>query len=213
MPEWLDETAPGRLRSWGSGVSIRQAILDQAIDALTRGGESALRVHDVARSVGCSVSALYVHFGSREGLAEAALVERFRRLNDDYGHTLTEALHRAKSVTAVRRALSAHVAELCAPEHAPVHLARAEVVAAARTRPAVRQALVDVESQHHSALRDALVGARQRQLVRSDLDPDAIATLLRSSSMAHALALSDGSPAGIPWIVVLTKVLESAVLA
>ena len=193
-------------------MSTRQAILDEAVDALTRGGDSALRVHDVARTVGCSVSALYVHFGSREGLAEVALVERFRRLNDECGDMLTEALHRAKSVTAVRRALSAHVAELCAPEQAPVHLARAEVVAAARTRPTVRQALVDIESQRHNALRDALLGTRQRQLVRGDLDPDAVATLVRSSSMAHAMALSDGSPVGTPWRTVLTKVLESAVL-
>lgn len=193
-------------------MGVREAILDEAVAAVAQGGEASLRVHDVARAVGCSVSALYVHFGSREGLAESALIERFRRESLQPTDTLSEHLQRAKSVTAVKRALSAHVAQLCGAEHASVHLARAELVAAARTRPTVRQALVEAEARRHELLRDALVGARERGVVRADLDVDAVATLLRSSSLAHALVLSDGSQPGAAWPKVVAKALEAVML-
>lgn len=195
-----------------SGMSIRQAILDEAVLTVSRGGESALRVHDVARHVGCSVSALYVHFGSREGLAEAALIEHVRRQGDGQVEKLAAQLRRATTVTAVKRALSAHVAELCGEDGHPVHLARAELLAAARTRPSVREALVALEAPRHEQIREALTAARQRGVVRADLDVDAVAALLRSASLAHALVLSDGTASGPPWAKVITRALEAVTL-
>lgn len=191
-----------------SYMSIREAILDEAVLSLARGGEASLRVHDIARSAGCSVSALYVHFGSREGLTEAALIERFRRLTTQVGGSFIEQLQRAKSPTALKRAITIHVAELCAPEHAPVHLARAELVAAARTRPAVQAVLSETELERHTALRDALGGVRDRGLVRRDLNLDAVAALLRSHSMSQALFMSDGNGAGDSWPKVLSRSIE-----
>jgi AcrR family transcriptional regulator len=193
-------------------MSIRQAILDEAVEAVSRGGEAALRVHDVARRVGCSVSALYVHFGSREGLAEAALVEHLRRHTEGRAEALAAQLHRAGSVTAVKRALSAHVNELCGDDQQSVHLARAELVAAARTRPSVREALVQFEASRHAQMREALIAARQRGVVRADVDVDAVAALLRSSSLAHALVLTDGMVSPTPWAKVLTRSLEAVIL-
>jgi AcrR family transcriptional regulator len=189
-------------------MSIRDAILDAAVQSLAQGGEASLRVHDIARAVGCSVSALYVHFGSREGLAEAALIERFRRVTSEVNESFTEQLLRAKSATAVKRAITIHVSELCAPEHAPVHLARAELVAAARTRPAVQAALSEAEQQRHAALRDALAQARDKGLVRRDLDLDAVAALLRSHSLSQALLMSDGNGHGHTWPKVLSRSIE-----
>lgn len=195
-------------QSMGSDMTIREAILDEAVRAVAQGGEASLRVHDIARAVGCSVSALYVHFGSREGLAEAALIERFRRLTSQVSESFTEHLQRAKSPTALKRAITIHVNELCAPEHAPVHLARAELVAAARTRPTVQAALSEAEQRRHAALRDALGGARDRGLVRRDLDLDAAAALLRSQSLSQALVMSDGSGHGDHWPKVLSRSIE-----
>jgi AcrR family transcriptional regulator len=193
-------------------MSIREAILDEGVQAVAQGGEAALRVHDVARRVGCSVSALYVHFGSREGLAEAAIIEYVRRLTDASAEALVTQLNRAGSVTAVKRALSAHVNELCGDMQQPVHLARAELLAAARTRPQVREALVQFESARHSQMREALVSARQRGVVRNDVDLDAVVALLRASSLAQALVTSDGTGATSQWAKVLVRSLEAVVL-
>lgn len=189
-------------------MSIREAILEEAVLSLARGGEASLRVHDIARSAGCSVSALYVHFGSRDGLAEAALIERFRQVTAEVGGSFIQQLQRAKSPTALKRAITIHVNELCAPEHAAVHLARAELVAAARTRPAVRAALVEAEQARHTALRDALSEVRDRGLVRRDVDVDAVAALLRSHSMSQALFMSDGNDHAAAWPKVLSQSIE-----
>lgn len=192
-------------------MGIRESILDEAVEAVAGGGEASLRVHDIARKVGCSVSALYVHYGSREGLAEAALIERYRRQAHD-GDTLAEQLHHAKSVSAVKKAISAHVQRLCSDTHAPVHLARAELLVAARTRPAARAALTESEQVRQRALVEAIRAVRERGLVRRDVDLEATATLVRSWSMSQALVHTEGRGADTRWAKVLSRTLEGLLL-
>jgi AcrR family transcriptional regulator len=50
-----------------------EAILSATTDAIASHGLRGLRVHDVADAAGVSVALLYYHFGSRLGLAQAAL--------------------------------------------------------------------------------------------------------------------------------------------
>lgn len=192
-------------------MGIREAILHEAVEALAEGGEASLRVHDIARKVGCSVSALYVHYGSREGLAEAALIERYRREASGGDH-FVEQLHTAKSVSAVKKAISAHVQQLCSEAQAPVHLARAELLVAARTRPSAREALTESEQVRQRALVEALRAVRERGLVRRDVDPEATATLLRSWSLSQALVYTEGTSAETRWARVLHRTLESLLL-
>ncbi len=54
-------------------------ILDAAIRAIDERGEAALRVQDIVREAGVQIPILYRHFGNREGLVQAAQLERLRR--------------------------------------------------------------------------------------------------------------------------------------
>jgi AcrR family transcriptional regulator len=193
-------------------MSIREAILDRAVEAVARGGEGALRVHDIAREVGCSVSALYVHFGSREGLAEAALIEHYHRQVARATEPLVAQLRRASSVTAVKRALSAHVRALCSADQAVVHLARTELVAAAHRRATVRDALATMEQWRQATFVEALMAARNRGVLRPGLDVEAAATLLRSGSLSQALVNANGDSSTTAWTKTLQWALEGVLL-
>ncbi|NDG67232.1 MAG: TetR/AcrR family transcriptional regulator, partial [Actinobacteria bacterium] len=59
--------------------TIRQRILELAVFAIDEGGEAAVRVNDLAAEAGVTVPTLYRHFGSRDGLVEAAQTYRFRK--------------------------------------------------------------------------------------------------------------------------------------
>ena len=59
--------------------SIRQRILELAVSAIDEGGEAAVRVNDLAAEAGVTIPTLYRHFGSRDGLVEAAQTYRFRK--------------------------------------------------------------------------------------------------------------------------------------
>jgi AcrR family transcriptional regulator len=193
-------------------MGVRESILDHAVAAVASGGESSLRVHDIARQVGCSVSALYVHFGSREGLAEAALIENCRREVSRIDEPLVTDLPRATSVSAVKRAISTHVRALCSPEQVSIHQARTELVAAAHRRPTAREALVEIEQQRHVGLVAAFREARARGVVRRDVDPDGAATLVRSGSLSVAMVTAHGEGLSGSWPKVLQRSLEGLLL-
>lgn len=193
-------------------MAIREAILDKAVEAVAEGGERSLRVHDIARDVGCSVSALYVHFGSREGLAEAALIEHYRRRAAAATEPLVMQMRRASSATAVKRALSAHVKALCGADQTEVHLARTELVAAAHRRDTVREALSELEQARQSQFVEALQAARDRGVLRPGLDLDAAATLLRTGSMSQAMVNANGNGCTTAWPQTLQRALEGALL-
>ena len=55
------------------GARSREALLDAAIELIARGGYTATGVDAIARRSGVVKSALYWHFGSKEGLLVAAL--------------------------------------------------------------------------------------------------------------------------------------------
>jgi AcrR family transcriptional regulator len=192
-------------------MALHEAILERAVEAVSGGGERSLRVHDIARDVGCSVSALYVHFGSREGLAEAALVEHYRRQAASVSEPLVHHLRRATSVSGVKRAISAHVQALCSSDHIAVHLARTELVAAAHRRPTVRDALAALEQWRHAQFVEALNLARERGVLRSELDVEATATLLRTGSLSQALVNTE-TQNHRAWSRLLQRALEGVLV-
>ena len=59
--------------------STKDALLRVAIETINEGGESAIRLDSILAEVGVSPSSLYHHYGSLNGLIEAAHVERFQK--------------------------------------------------------------------------------------------------------------------------------------
>ncbi len=63
-----------------AAVSTCDALIEQAIRSIEAGGESSLRVEEVARQAGTPVTSIYHCFGGRAELIESAQRERFDRL-------------------------------------------------------------------------------------------------------------------------------------
>lgn len=55
----------------------RRAILDAALLVLSRDGESAFTVRNIAREAGCSTTGVYTWFGGKAGLVDAIFIEGF----------------------------------------------------------------------------------------------------------------------------------------
>ena len=55
----------------------RGAILDAALVVLSRDGEAAFTVRNIAREAGCSTTGLYTWFGGKAGLVDAIFIEGF----------------------------------------------------------------------------------------------------------------------------------------
>src|SRR5258707_10478653 len=68
------DAAPRRRRS-----ATAHSLLQATIDAIDMGGEAAVRVQEIADAAGVQIPILYRQFGSRDGLIQAAQIERLSR--------------------------------------------------------------------------------------------------------------------------------------
>lgn len=55
----------------------RRAILDAALTVLSRDGEAAFTVRNIAKEAGCSTTGVYTWFGGKAGLVDAIFIEGF----------------------------------------------------------------------------------------------------------------------------------------
>lgn len=60
-----------------SSPDQRRAILDAALAVLSRDGESAFTVRNIAKEAGCSTTGVYTWFGGKAGLVDAIFIEGF----------------------------------------------------------------------------------------------------------------------------------------
>lgn len=75
----------------GEGVRLRQEIVAAAADLLDSGGESAVTLKDIARTVGISSPSIYAHFSDREAIVAAVVAETFGELKRELVAAVDEA--------------------------------------------------------------------------------------------------------------------------
>lgn len=147
-----------------------QAMVELAMQALNEGGEAAVKVDAIVRQCQVSVTSLYHHFGSREGLIEAALIERYSRILvtnvDDFVSGVKESSNRDEMKTLIER----FVPFLQGKENREVRFARAAAVGAAISRPALRESMGRVQETQAHLLADALADGQRRGIVRTGVD-------------------------------------------
>lgn len=85
-----------------AGVS-RRAILDAACKRLSEGGPEAVRLQEVARDVGLSHPTILHHFGSRDGLMEALILETQERLRAEVSRAFSGPLEESTGISLVLR--------------------------------------------------------------------------------------------------------------
>lgn len=78
------------------GARSREALLDAAIDLIAEGGYTATGVDAIARRSGVVKSALYWHFGSKDGLLVAALERTAREWVSEFEAAVVETAEPAQ---------------------------------------------------------------------------------------------------------------------
>ncbi|MCC6804499.1 MAG: helix-turn-helix transcriptional regulator [Anaerolineae bacterium] len=174
----------------GESKQREQRILDAAADLITRYGYDKTSVDEIARAAGVSKGAIYLHFKSKEALFEAlilrdadAIMQRFAELidADPAGLTLFTLYRYALVVldeAPLLKALYTHDRRVLG-----------NWVHRMRSLPNYAQALnIGVEFVRY---------AQQSGMIRSDLDAEAVAYLLRALRFG-LLTMEDYAPQGQP---------------
>lgn len=74
----------GKSESEGTGVDVRRAVLDGALDIIATEGPEAVSMREVARRAGVSHQAPYHYFGDRAGIFAAISEEGFRNFTNEF---------------------------------------------------------------------------------------------------------------------------------
>jgi len=151
-------------------------LLDCAITAIEQHGEAGLRVQEVARQAGMSVSAIYHRFGSRQGLVEAA---QERRFIDTWGDTVTRDLTALEVIVTtardqdhLRSMMSKMGDTIAGAERAPGRLKRMTIIGSSVNQPHLRQVIADFYRDFGDQTAALHRQAMARGLIRTDVHPE-----------------------------------------
>ena len=190
-------------------ISTVDALLDATITELEEFGETGLRQERILETSGVAQGSLYHHFGSRDGLIDAAYNEIFIR-EVDRMLALVEASVDAdlRPGTMTERALNA-ITEMTDPSHYESRRKRLMVLAAALKRPGLAE-LVAIEQHRITNQIAAIVEDLQAGgVVDETLDPRAVAAFLQAYSFGQMLMLVDVQP---PDLDEFRRVVRSALV-
>jgi AcrR family transcriptional regulator len=137
--------------------SIRQRILELAVSAIDEGGEAAVRVNDLATEAGVTVPTLYRHFGSRDGLVEAAQTYRFRKTQFVDGSVLAASLAKCKNQDELRKALRKELLTHFDTDRWELRQVRLNALGAGYARPELAASLALAQKQGAMVIAEMLL--------------------------------------------------------
>jgi AcrR family transcriptional regulator len=157
-----------------------QAVLDEVCQELMISDESTIRIPDVCKATGVNYGSVYHHFGSREGVIDAAYNLLFSRLAEEDIHVLREANESATTLAEYVAALTPMVERFSSgPDRLKRRAIRVRIVAASLTRPELR-ILIGLTQAH---LTDEIVRlveyGQERGWLRRDVSARSIAVALQ----------------------------------
>jgi AcrR family transcriptional regulator len=175
--------------------TTRQRILLSAVEIIDEQGEAALRLMDVARRAGITLSLITHYFGTRDALVAEAHTVRFKGLTDTDAERLVSVVGSATTKDELRAALSALTADVLDTARDSVRLARISAIGAAYGRPDLLAQLGGTMAELNDAVTSAVAVLQQAGLVRSDIEARAVATFISSYALGMVVVDLDARPA------------------
>jgi len=153
----------------------RDRLLRAAIEAIDLDGIPGMRVREVADKAGVTVPSVYHFFGSKDGLVDAALAQRYSRGLLELTQKFAELSLACTSAEQLWAVVERVVLAVFQPDRIPVRSVRADVLGSAQSRPHLRDAVALAQRESHDLLSATLRELQSRGWVREDLDTDAFA--------------------------------------
>ncbi len=205
----FDTSAPWYRPKQQRAMATVQALLDATIHELETYGETGLRQERILEASGVAQGSLYHHFGSRDGLIDAAYNEIFIREVDAMVSmvkaSISESTENDSMANRSRRAIEL----MTEPERWESRRKRLLVLAAALKRPGLAKL---VAAEQHRITNEIAAVVRLLQVsgvVSQSLDPRSVAAFLQAYSFGQLLMSIDPEPPAVDeWRRVVTFALS-----
>jgi AcrR family transcriptional regulator len=157
-----------------------QAVLDEVCEELMVADESSIRIPDVCKATGVNYGSVYHHFGSREGVIDAAYNMLFSKLAEEDIQLLREVSNSATTLDEYRDALAPLIERVSSgPERLRRRSIRVRIVAASITRPELRVLIGLTQNRLTDELAHLVELGQDRGWLRRDVSARSIAVALQ----------------------------------
>ena len=208
-PASLDFLAVKQARS----VPVMRAVIDAVMERLWSGDEAEIRIPDICRATGVNYGSVYHHFGSREGVIDAAYHQLFRDLVRDDLDAIASIGERARDVGGYLELIRPLVSAMSAGEDRRRRRAmRARIVAASLVRPELGELIAVSQAEVHAVLTSLVAEGQVRGFLRRDVDSRALATVLQSVLFGRVIDDVSSEPVSqVIWEDTVTTLLGALV--
>jgi AcrR family transcriptional regulator len=163
-------------------------VLEAVAERLMEGDEILIRIPEICESTGVNYGSVYHHFGSREGVIDAAYSLIFSRIVED---DIVALLQVTESTTTFDEYVGAvsHVLERISigPERLARRAIRSRIVAAALTRPELRVLISIDQARITKELLRIVNHGQRRGWMRRDVPSQSIVMLMQSVVLGRTM--------------------------
>ena len=157
------------------------AVLEAVAERLMVGDESLIRIPEICEATGVNYGSVYHHFGSREGVIDAAYAMIFNALARGDVELLREVSGASTSFDQYSMSLGAVVGTFSAgSERRARRSLRLRIVSAALTRPELQDAIGTQQAELTDEIEELVRSGQERGWLRTDMTSRAIAVILQS---------------------------------
>ena len=181
------DTRPKGIQAQRSEATKR-ALLDAALADMAATGEASIRITKVLEESGVTNGSLYHHFGSREGLVQAAIIERFiGSVSAGLGLFASLAVE-VHSTEEFFELLRAELVRIGTPELRAQRVQRLSALAAALPRAELMERIIAEQAAYFDRAAAALQVVQDRGFIAADLDCRAFAAWALGLTLSRLLS-------------------------
>lgn len=189
-----------RLGAVSDSLGTRDRLLRAAVAALDRGGESAVKIREIASECGVTAPSIYHFFGSRDGLIEAALAYRYFTGQFELGTGFADAVFACANKSDFVSLVHSTMARILDPGRATYRLVRVSALGGTITRPRLAQGVIQSQREFNRRLAEALRFAQASKWVRADFNPEVFGSWLTGMINGRVLIELDPQHTGaVEW--------------
>lgn len=167
---------------------VIQAVLDAVGERLMKADESLIRIPEICESTGVNYGSVYHHFGSREGVIDAAYHQMFTKLAEEDIATLHKVSVASQSYEEYLVAMQALIGTFASSEERRARRAlRARIVAASMMRPDLRKLIGVTQSRLTAELQGIVEYGQQREWINRDISAHSVAVLIQALLVGRTL--------------------------
>ena len=172
----------------GRSTPVMEAVLRAVEARLMTTDESLIRIPDICEATGVNYGSVYHHFGSREGVIDAAYIKMFNDFMDEDIVFIRESIEEIRNADDVMVVFAKFGEKaFMSQERAERRMMRARIVAAASTRPELKLSIGLSQNRVTNEIAELFGILQERGVMKDDIPPRSVAVALQVFLLGRVL--------------------------